>query len=147
MKYVNLFFMAILSFISMYVLMYIMVDSYSNVYPNLNQLYMAGVMTAPMLIIELILMRSMYDNKWVNALIIMISFILGILLICFVRTQTAITDKEFLKSMIPHHGAAILMCRETQFQDPEIKKLCEGIVATQQSEIDFMKAKLAAMKE
>ena len=35
--YVNLAIMAILSFISMFVFMYMMVDSFGNVYPNLNQ--------------------------------------------------------------------------------------------------------------
>ena len=40
-------------------LMYAMVDASSNVYPNLSRSYMAGLMTAPMLIIEVLLMRSM----------------------------------------------------------------------------------------
>jgi hypothetical protein len=39
-----------LSFISMYVLMYAMVDRFANVYPNFNQFYMAGLMTAPMVL-------------------------------------------------------------------------------------------------
>ena len=51
--------MTVLSFSSMYVLMYAMVDKFANVYPNLNQTYMAGLMTAPMVIIEILLMGSM----------------------------------------------------------------------------------------
>lgn len=138
--------MAALSFISMYILMYIMVDSYANVYLNLNQLYMAGIMTVPMLIIELVLMRSMYTNKILNLIIVTLSLVVFILFITCIRKQTAISDKEFLKSMIPHHAAAILMCKESHLQDPEIKKLCENIGLTQQSEINFMKAKLETMK-
>ena len=38
--------------------------------------------------------------------------------------------------MIPHHSGAILMCTEAQLQDAEIRKLCEGIIAGQQQEID-----------
>jgi uncharacterized protein (DUF305 family) len=68
------------------------------------------------------------------------------LCILFVRQQTAITDKEFLKSMIPHHGAAILMCQKSSIQDSEIKELCKNILATQQAEINFMKEKLAALR-
>lgn len=147
MKYRNLFFMGILSFISMYILMYIMVDSYSNVYPNLNQFYMAGIMTVPMLIIELFLMGSMYNDKRLNTTITLGSLAIFVALIFFVRKQTAIHDKEFLKSMIPHHAAALLMCRNSHLQDPEIKSLCKNISITQQSEIDFMKAKLANIKE
>lgn len=146
MKYFNLFLMAALSFISMYILMYIMVDSFANVYSNLNQLYMAGVMTIPMLIIELVLMRSMYTNKILNGLIVIFSLVIFILFITFIRKQTAISDKEFLKSMIPHHAAAILMCKESHLQDPEIQELCKNIGLTQQSEINFMKAKLESMK-
>lgn len=137
--------MVILSFISMYILMYIMVDSYANVYPNLNQFYMAGVMSIPMLAIELLLMRSMYNNKNFNILIMVLSIITFVLLIIFIRKQTAISDKEFLKSMIPHHAAAILMCKEAQLQDPEIKELCENIKKAQLSEIAFMKTKLEAI--
>ena len=146
MKYVNLFLMSAFSFISMYILMYMMVDSYANVYSNLNQFYMAGIMTIPMIIIELFLMRSMYNNKKLNILIMSSSIIFFVTLIFFIRKQTAISDKEFLKSMIPHHGAAILMCEQNSLQDPEIKELCKNIMITQKSEIDFMKAKLNAIK-
>ncbi len=139
--------MAALSFISMYILMYIMVDSYTNVYPNLNQLYMAGVMTIPMLIIELFFMMPMYNNRKLNFLIMIFSLFVFILLIIFIRKQTAISDREFLKSMIPHHGAAILMCKKAQLQDPEVLELCKNIGHAQQSEIDFMKAKIESMKK
>lgn len=137
--------MAALSFISMYILMYMMVDKFANVYPNLNQLYMAGIMTIPMLLIELFLMRSMYDNKRANIFIVVFGLATFILLIVFIKKQTAISDKEFLKSMIPHHAAAILMCEKAPLQDPEIKGLCKVIISAQQSEIDLMKAKLKTM--
>lgn len=146
MKYTNLLLMMLLSFISMYILMYIMVDSFTNVYPNLNQLYMAGIMVIPMLFIELFFMRSMYANKTLNMCIGAFSFIIFIALIVFIKKQTAISDKEFIKSMIPHHAAAILMCKEAPLQDPELKELCKKILAAQQSEIDFMKAKLKTLK-
>ena len=130
----------------MFILMFVMVDSYMNVYINLNHLYMTGTMIFSMLIIEIVVMRTMYPNKKFNALILALSTIALIVLTMFIRKQTAISDKEFLKSMIPHHAAAILMCKEASLQDPEIEKLCKNIISTQQSEIDFMKAKLEAMK-
>jgi hypothetical protein len=67
--YGRLLLMAGLSFVAMYILMYAMVDRFANVYPNFNQFYMAGLMAAPMVMIELVLMRDMYPNKKVNALI------------------------------------------------------------------------------
>lgn len=145
--YGKLLLMGILSFISMYILMYMMVDKYANVYPNLNQFYMAGMMTAPMIIIELILMSSMYPSKAVNISILVFSLFILMLFIFFIRQQTVISDKEFLKSMIPHHGGAILMCEQASIKDPEIKKLCQTIISSQQSEINWMKTKLASLGE
>jgi hypothetical protein len=54
--YRHLLIMAVLSFASMYVFMYAMVNDLGNVYTNVNQLYMAGLMTAPMVVIELAVM-------------------------------------------------------------------------------------------
>ena len=51
--YVHLAIMTALSFISMYILMYAMVNRFANVYSNLNQFYMAGLMTASIVVLEL----------------------------------------------------------------------------------------------
>jgi len=64
--YVHMGIMTILMFIAMYALMYAMVDQFANVYSNLNQVYMAGLMTAPMILIELAVMRSMYEDRRLN---------------------------------------------------------------------------------
>ena len=140
--YLRLLAMATLSFIAMYILMYAMVDRLANVLPNLNQAYMAGLMTAPMVIIELLVMRPMYERRALNAAILAASA--AALAVCWfaIRDQTAIADREFLKSMIPHHAGAILMCEEARLQNPEIKKLCESIISGQQAEIAQMKALL-----
>ena len=140
--YKKLLVMAGLSFMSMYVLMYAMVNTFANVVPNINQFYMAGLMTAPMIIIEIGLMGSMYMDKKLNTIIVTISSILFFAFFVFIRQQSAISDKQFLKSMIPHHASAILMCEKANLQDPEIKELCKSIISGQQGEIDQMKAKL-----
>jgi len=145
--YKKLLVMAGLSFMSMYVLMYAMVNTFANVVPNINQFYMAGLMTAPMIIIEIGLMGSMYMDKKLNTIIVTISSILLIAFFVFIRQQSAISDKQFLKSMIPHHASAILMCEKANLQDPEIKELCKSIISGQQGEIDQMKAKLKELGE
>ena len=127
--------------------MYSMVNSSSNVIPNTNQFYMAGLMTMPMVIIEILIMRSMYMNKKLNAVIIGLSVLALIGFYAAIRQQVAINDKQFLKSMIPHHAGAILMCTQADITDPEIKKLCEEIVKSQQKEIAEMKTKLNELKE
>ena len=131
-----------LHFIAMYILMYSMVNVISNVLNSVNQVYMAALMTASMVLIELPLMISMYKSTRLNAVIIAIGTVIFIGSFLGIRQQTAVSDRQFLRSMIPHHAGAILMCQEASLQDPEIKALCRNIVASQQSEIEQMKAKL-----
>lgn len=130
------------SFISMYILMYAMVDVFANVYSSFNQIYMAGLMTAPMVLIELVLMKAMYADKTRNAIIMAASGLIGALCFILIRQQAAIGDDQFLRSMIPHHAGAILMCQQASLQDPELQDLCRTIISGQQAEIDLMKAKL-----
>jgi hypothetical protein len=40
----------LLSFVALYILMYAMVDRFANVLNNRNQVYMAGLMAAPMVL-------------------------------------------------------------------------------------------------
>lgn len=144
--YRHLALMAVLSFIAMYALMYAMVDRFANVYNNLNQVYMAGVMASPMVLIELVVMRAMYRDRRLNLIVAAVAVAVGVLFFVAIRKQTGIGDRQFLRSMIPHHAGAILMCREAELRGSEIVELCNrpetGIVATQQREIAQMRALL-----
>jgi uncharacterized protein (DUF305 family) len=145
--YLRLAAMAAFSFISMFVLMYAMVDRFENVIANLNQFYMAGLMAAPMVFIELILMSGMYPDKRKNLVIGAVSLLALAGFFLLIRQQAAIKDEEFLRSMIPHHAGAILMCGEASIEDPEIQELCRQIEESQQREIDQMKAILERLSE
>ena len=143
--HVHLAIMTALSFISMYVLMYAMVDRFANVYNNLNQFYMAGLMTAPLVVIEHAVMGSLYKHRNANIVTVAVAVVaLGVFFLG-IRQQVAIDDKAFLRSMIPHHAGAILMCERAPIQDAEIKKLCGEIISGQQREIDQMKSILARL--
>lgn len=135
----KLWLMVGVNFVVMFALMYMMVDSSDNVYLNLNQFYMAATMTSAMMVIEMLVMGGMYEKK---GLIIGVSAVAGILFFMLLRNQSGVSDREFLRSMIPHHGAALLMCNEAKLNDPEIKKLCDDIISGQQSQIDWMKTRL-----
>ncbi len=108
---------------------------------------MAGLMTMPMIIIEMALMSSMYMNKKLNATIIALGSVILIVFFFFIQKQTGVSDKQFLKGMIPHHAAAILMSEQSTTQDPEIKKLQSEIISSQQAEIKVMKAKLKELEK
>ena len=140
--YLMLLYMVLLSFASMYILMYAMVNQFNNVIPNINQFYMAGLMTMPMVVIEMVVMSAMYMDKNRNKLIIILSSMALVGFFLLIRYQSAVSDQQFLKSMIPHHAAAILMCEETKIEDSEIKALCGNIVSSQQHEIQQMKSLL-----
>jgi len=66
---------------------------------------------------------------------------------CFalIRTQTTIGDKQFLRSMIPHHSGAVLMCTKAPLKNPEVVALCSRIIKSQREEIDQMNRILARM--
>lgn len=138
--YIRLFVMTGFSFASMYILMYAMVDRVQNVHPSLNQFYMAALMTAPMVILELLLMRSMYPDQKINIGVLLLSAVVLMTSFAFIRQQIGISDREFVRSMIPHHSGALLMCRKAHLTDPELKRLCQTIMAGQQAEIDQMNA-------
>jgi uncharacterized protein (DUF305 family) len=140
--YVRLAMMLAASFVAMYVLMYAMVNVADNAVPNVNQAYMAGLMTAPMLILELVLMDSMYSNKTANKILLVVGLIALGMFWWAIRSQAVVRDNQFLRSMIPHHAGAILMCENAELRDPELLSLCENILKSQRSEIDFMQKKL-----
>lgn len=64
--YGQLAMMTALSFIAMFILMYAMVDLFANVYSNINQFYMARLMTALMIITDSFVMPAMYPDMKMN---------------------------------------------------------------------------------
>jgi hypothetical protein len=134
--------MLVLSFACMYALMYAMVDRFANVVPNINQFYMAALMTAPMAILELALMGAMYQDKRKNAVIFALACLVLVGSWFGIRAQAGVDDRQFLKSMIPHHAGAILMCEEARISSQDIQALCRNIIEGQQAEIEQMKSLL-----
>ena len=130
----------LVSLIIMYVAMFAMIWTWGEFVQNLNFFYMALVMWAPMGAVMLLTMRSMYPNKMLNRVLYLALGTVFALSLYAIRDQALVGDDQFLRSMIPHHSGAVLMCREAAIHDPEIKRLCEGIIASQSSEIDQMKA-------
>jgi hypothetical protein len=140
--YRGLVIMAALSFIAMFGLMYAMVASADAIFMNLNQAYMAGLMAAPMVLIELAVMRKMYPRTRLNLGIGVGAFAAMLLFFLLIRRQAVIGNEQFLRSMIPHHSGAILMCNRAAISDPAIRSLCQEIVRSQQEEIVQMKTLL-----
>ena len=136
-----------ISAIIMYLVMFVMIDNLGSFYNNINMIYMTLMMVAPMVVIMLVgAMRSMFPNKKLNY--ILVGGFAALFIICYalIRTQYPVGDAQFLRSMIPHHSGAILMCQESELTDPELTKLCGNIINAQKDEIDQMKTILERVR-
>lgn len=123
----------------MYLVMFVMIDRLSSFYNNLNMLYMTLMMVAPMVVLMVVAMPDMFPDKRRNVLLLGGAALALFGSFALIRTQTTINDSAFLRSMIPHHSGAILMCEQASLTDPEVRALCRGIIAGQKQEIDQMK--------
>jgi uncharacterized protein (DUF305 family) len=92
-------------------------------------------------------MSGMYPNKRMNAMLLLVSILALAVFFGAIQKQTAISDRQFVRSMIPHHAGAILMCQEASLTDADLVRLCESIKSGQQDEIGVMKAKLAELQK
>lgn len=130
----------LLSLAVMYVVMFSMIDGWSDFRNNINMLYMALTMVAPMGVIMLATMGGMYPRKSLNAALYVGLAVLFAAAFAGTRWQAAVGDRQFIASMIPHHSGAILMCREASLSDAELVKLCDDIARGQREEIRQMDA-------
>ncbi len=131
-----------LSLVVMYLAMFAMIFTWGEFIQNINFFYMALVMWAPMAIIMLLTKRSMYMNKRLNLLLHAGFIAIFVLALIGIRAQGLVGDRQFVKSMIPHHSGALLMCKEASLKDQELRDLCygpNGIITSQTREIGQMK--------
>lgn len=138
--YASLALQTLVSGVIMYLVMFVMIDGLDSFFNNLNMLYMTLMMVAPMVVLMILAMKHMFGSRTTNLTIIALSLIAFLGSFVLIRTQTTIGDRAFLRSMIPHHSGAILMCREADLRDGQIKRLCGQIIESQRREIDEMKA-------
>jgi len=124
----------------MFFLTYALIDNTHHFYVNINRIYMAVMMTLPMVVVMLLVMRPMYTNRRLNSLLYVSLTAVFVVVFTLARTQTPVDNIQFLRSMIPHHSSAIVMCQQSTITDPQIIRLCDGIVETQEREIVQMQS-------
>ncbi len=107
---------------------------------------MALLMVSTMAILMMVMMSNMYPDKKANTLIMIADAVVFVLVLIGLRTQTPIGDIQYMKAMIPHHSSAILVSKNANIKDPEVKKLSEDIIKAQEKEIAEMEALIKKLK-
>lgn len=145
MSYKKFSLMMVISFIIMYTVMFLNIDKLDHYHTSATRIYMAILMVAPMAIVMMLMMGKMYSNQKLNMGIMAGAVVIFIVVLIGLRTQTPISDVQYMKAMIPHHSSAIMVSKHANLKDPEVKKLSEGIIASQEKEIAEMNAVLERM--
>ena len=138
MSYKHFSTMMLISFFIMYIVMFLNIDDISHYHTSTTRIYMALLMVSPMAVVMMAMMGKMYPNRKTNMGIIIAAIVVFIVTLTALRTQIPIGDVQYMKAMIPHHSSAIMVSKHAHIQDPEVKKLSEQIIASQEKEIAEM---------
>ena len=130
--------MIITSTVIMFFLMYQLVYEADHLEFSLNRFIASLVMGMVMTIVMLGFMWSMYQGMRVKVAVLVGAALLGVVLLGMNRAQTLVDDTRFMKAMIPHHSIAINNARKASISDPRVRKLADGIIASQVREIREM---------
>lgn len=147
MTYRKFSLMLIISFIIMYIVMFLNVERIGHYHTSTSRVYMALLMVAPMAVVMMAMMGKMYPNKKLNTTIIIGGIVVFAGTLAALRTQTPVGDVQYMKAMIPHHSSAILTSKEANLEDPQVKELARQIIESQEKEIAEMEAALARLKK
>jgi hypothetical protein len=127
------------STVVMFFLMYQLVYSIDHALFSTNRLVASLVMGCVMIVVMLGFMWSMYEGRAKKVAVVVIASLLGITLLLVNRSQALVGDVAFMSAMIPHHSIAINNARKATISDPRVRKLADGIIASQVREIAEMK--------
>jgi uncharacterized protein (DUF305 family) len=139
--------MIVISFLIMYGVMFTNVAQLDHIMLSNTRTYMTLLMIAPMALLKLIFMGSMYKNKKLNAFIATTAILTIIVAFTMLRNQTLIKDVQYMKAMIPHHSSAIMVSQNATFEDPETEKLAQDIIEAQKREIEQMEEIIARFQK
>nr|WP_287420577.1 DUF305 domain-containing protein [Candidatus Brachybacter algidus] len=138
-SYTKFFIMLALSFMAMYVTMYLNTYALDHVYFSMTRFYMACLGISVMGVIMLLIMKGMYidrkkygNSHWPGGSGGGPGPGGG-------AKKTRNGDVLYMKGMIPHHSIAILTSERADIKDPEVKKLAGEIIAAQRKKLKKLK--------
>ncbi len=145
--YIKFGLMMAVSFVVMYAVMFLNVDVFDHVMLSPSRTYMTFLMIAPMVVIMMGFMWTMYDKKTLNYLILGTAVLTFVLCYAGLRQQTLVSDVQWMKAMIPHHSSAIMVSQKAHLKDPEAIKLAEEIIEAQEKEIAEMRRMIYRLEQ
>ena len=126
------------STIIMFIMMYQLVYTFDHAVFSANRLIASLLMGCVMTIVMLGFMWPMYRGRRARIAVLLLAAAAGVTLLVLNRTQAAVGDITFMKSMIPHHSIAINNARKASISDPRVRELADGIIESQVREIAEM---------
>ncbi|QIQ88015.1 DUF305 domain-containing protein [Erythrobacter sp.] len=131
----------------MFGLMYINTFTIDHVFWSETRFWMAFVMGSAMMVVMLLFMWSLYPSRAKNALILAVAALVFSVALWLLRSQTTVTDSEYMAAMIPHHSIAIMTSERAHIRDPRVRKLAHDIILAQRREIAQMRYLLEDIEE
>ena len=131
----------------MFILMYLNTYTIDHVFWSETRFWMAFVMGAAMMVVMLLFMWSMYANRTKNWIILGVAAVVFAVGLWLVRSQTTVTDIEYMKAMIPHHSIAVMTSERAYLRDPRVRRLAHDIILAQRREIAQMKHLIEDIEE
>ena len=135
------------STVVMFFLMYVNTYDADHMTWSETRFWMAFVMGGAMMVVMMLFMWSMHKNKTKNFIILGVAAVVFALALWLVRSQTTVTDTEYMSAMIPHHSIAIMTSERAHIRDPRVRKLAHDIILAQRREIAQMKYLIADIEE
>lgn len=138
-SYLRYFAMIGTAMVAMFLLMYAhSYQIFEHAWFSETRLFMTLIMGGAMMIIMLLFMLQMYNDSKLNTGIFIGGFLVLILGIWLVRSQTTVDDVDYMEGMIPHHSIAILTSERARIEDPRVRELANEIIKAQRREIKEM---------
>lgn len=123
----------------MFFLMYQLIYSTDHATFSMNRMIASLLMGCVMTVVMLGYMWAMYKGMATKIAVVAGAAVLAIILLWVNRGQALIDDRQFMKSMIPHHSIAINNARKATISDPRVRELADEIIESQVREITEMK--------
>lgn len=126
------------STIVMFALMYLNTYALDHVMWSETRFWMMFVMGAAMALVMLAFMRGMYRNRKKNWIIVGAAVGVFALSLFLVRSQSTVSDREYMSAMVPHHSIAVLTSERARISDVRVRELANRIIRAQRKEIAEM---------